>query len=249
MRLYGWGWLTSKKRSTLSSILLYGARFVNWVCNQSTLVSVLAPSAAEKYLGRKLCADCYHETELDNRIAMGWAAFFKTKAVLCNRRLRLGSRMKLFESTVTPCVIYAGSTWSMTLDMERGLRSTRRRMLRWMVGVARRSEEDWPDYMRRSTHGCEALAERHGTVDWVVLQRRRKWVFAGRCASKEDGRWSQRLLAWKPWFRCVPFRSVGRPMTRWDDDIAAFARDSWTESACCRALWLASSEGYVRRFA
>ncbi len=42
-------------------------------------VQVLQDFGSEKYLGRKLSIDDYHHAELGNRLAMGWAAFFKLK--------------------------------------------------------------------------------------------------------------------------------------------------------------------------
>eukprot|EP00973_Karenia_brevis_P050076 6950638-Karenia_brevis.AAC.1 len=38
-------------------------------------VKILGPEESEKYLGRKLCAEEFHATELDNRIRSGWATF------------------------------------------------------------------------------------------------------------------------------------------------------------------------------
>ena len=89
-------------------------------------VKVLAAGDTERYLGRKLSATDFHSVEFTNRLACGWAAFFKFKEVLCNRKLSLRDRLKLFECTVTPCALYASGAWATTTDMERKLTSTRR---------------------------------------------------------------------------------------------------------------------------
>eukprot|EP00973_Karenia_brevis_P086494 11995943-Karenia_brevis.AAC.1 len=86
----------------------------------------------------------YHSTELDHRLAMGWAAFFKLKGALCNRRVSLADRIALFESSVTPSVLYACGTWTMNADMEHKLRCARRRMLGRMIRVAPAQDEEWP---------------------------------------------------------------------------------------------------------
>jgi len=98
-------------------------------CGQQ--IQVLDASQSERYLGRKLSTDDYHDTELANRVASGWACFFKFKDALCNRGLPLRDRLKLFESCVAPCVLYACCTWTLTLEREHLLNKTRRRMLRW----------------------------------------------------------------------------------------------------------------------
>ena len=130
-----------------------------------TEVQVLQEGETEKYLGRKLSVDEFREAELDNRLAMGWAAFFKLKGALCDRQVPIRDRMKLFESSVAPCVLYACGTWTMTAEMVSKLRSTRRRMLRWMIKLARGKVEEWPDHIRRATHMCEDIAFRFGGKD------------------------------------------------------------------------------------
>ena len=81
-------------------------------------VEVLQNGCFEKYLGRKFSVDDFHTTELTNRLSMGWAVFFKFKGALCNKYFAIKDRMALFVSCVTPCVLYACGTWTMTSDME-----------------------------------------------------------------------------------------------------------------------------------
>ena len=205
-------------------------------------VQVLGMDEAEKYLGRNLATKDYHTTELSNRIASGWAAFFKFKHALCDRKLPLQDRIKLLEATVTPCVMYACAAWTMTADMEAQLKTTKRKMLRRMIRTTRDVNEAWPDYVRRATHFSEELAKRHGATDWVALQKAPKWHFAGRCAACSDGRWSKQLLSWKPWFRCDPKRNVGHPHKRWEDDFVKIAGPDWQTSAGRPDLWARLSD-------
>ena len=88
-----------------------------------------------------------------------------------------------------------------------------------MIRPARKVDEEWPDYIRRSTYTCEDLAAQHGSEDWIDTQRKRKCILAAKCSSCSDGQWSIRLLHWKPWFRCMPRRNVGHPVKRWTDDF------------------------------
>ena len=206
-------------------------------------VQILTADGTEKYLGRKLSAANFHEIELSNRIATGWAAFFKFKSTLCNKRLLLQDRLKLFDSVVTPCVLYASGTWTMTVERQRRLTSTRRRMLRWMVGTRKTPDEEWPKYIQRATDQCEKLADEYGLTDWVVMQRFQKWKLAGKTASQTDGRWTKRLLTWRPWFRCLPWRCIGHPVKRWIDDICDVAGGRWTDIDF--AVWMAMSAPFV----
>jgi len=128
-------------------------------------IKVLDGSDSERYLGRKLSLQQYHEIEFNNRLASGWAAFFKFKGALCDRGLPLKQRIRLFEATVTPCVLYACSASTTSAEIQRQLRSTKMRMLRRMVRAARLQDEDWPSYVRRATYTSEELAKKHGATD------------------------------------------------------------------------------------
>ena len=164
----------------------------------------------ERYLGRKLALDEYHETEFRNRLSAGWASFMKNKDILCRKAYSLRHRMRLFEATVTPAVLYGSAAWTLTKDMENDLVTARRRMFRMMLAARRAPDEEWTDYIKRTTKFCEEYAAKLGYESWVIQFRRRKWRFAGRASRQVDRRWSTRLLWWRPWFRIVAARSVGR---------------------------------------
>jgi hypothetical protein len=70
-------------------------------------VQIMDETEAERYLGRKLCFADSQLTELNNRIAAGWAAFHKHKGELCNKFYRLRDRARLFDAVVTPAVLYS----------------------------------------------------------------------------------------------------------------------------------------------
>ena len=189
------------------------------------------------------------------------------KAELCGKRYAFKHRARLFEAVVTPCVTYAASTWTLTKDMERDLRSARRKMLRMMIGTSRRRAaanhledeankslgegsvdtepglEPWVDWIQRTTHKAEQLAKEACLDDWVAIHRKRKWQFARKTATKADDRWSKRLLSWKPSGR----RNPGRPLKRWLDDIVAVAGEEWSEHAADESLWGILEHAFVNR--
>ena len=168
----------------------------------------------------------------------------KLKCVLCNQRLPLRDRLRLFESCVSPCVLYACGTWTLTVNLRYQLRAVQRRMLRWIIGLKRHSEEPWVDFVKRSTHASEHLARKHGVKDWLEVQSWRKWKLAGEAVRRTDRRWSHRLLTWTPFFRALPHRDVGRPCLRWSDSITQVAGGAWAEAAVDKGLWMALAYGH-----
>lgn len=234
----------SKTKVWTRKIWAKGKEFVH-IGDQA--VSMLDEYATEKYLGRKLALDSLHETELQNRIAAGWAAFHKHKAEMCSSAYKLTDRLKLFKSVVDPVVLYGSGTWALTMAMEARLRTAWRRMLRYVLRIHRRKDgletEAWVDFVKRSAETVEAMANVHGIESWVAGYRRRKWRLAGRLARQTDERWSTMLLELRP---CNGLgRSRGHPRTRWVDHIEALAGGSWKEIAMDTSQWALLEEGFV----
>ena len=73
------------------------------------------------------------------------------------------------------------------------------------------------EYAIRSTHESEKYMQKLGRRDWAALQRDRKDKFANATSNDIRGKWSTKLLHWKPFFRTVVQRPVGRPRKRWGD--------------------------------
>jgi hypothetical protein len=130
-----------------------------------------------EYLGRLLSFEDTHKVEIDSRVSKGWKKFMTLKNELISKHYPLKHRLKLFDSTVTAVVLYGSGTWTMTADLQRKLRTTQRRMLRWMIGVGRlrkqvevKDESSSSDESTSSIHdeghdeeGCEAA----DWVDWI----------------------------------------------------------------------------------
>ena len=67
-----------------------------------------------------------------------WNAFMARKSELCCNRYPLRARLKLFEATVSKSALYGCETWTMTSAHRQVLRTTQRRMLRWVLGKGRK---------------------------------------------------------------------------------------------------------------
>ena len=91
-----------------------------------------------KYLGISLTLNNGAEKELENRIASAWRKFHSYKQELTSRHYNLKDRLKLFNATVTPTILYGSASLTMTKHMETILTSTQRRMLRQIIQTPRR---------------------------------------------------------------------------------------------------------------
>ena len=131
--------------------------------------------------------------------------------------------------------------------MENKLRVVWRKMLRYVFRLHQRSseseQEDWVDYMKRSTHELKAMSVEFGLEDWAVAYRRRKFRFAGRTARQTDNRWTRATVEWIP--NGGVGRSPSRPVTRWSDDLEKYAGGDWQNTASDRKLWAILEEGFA----
>ena len=211
------------------------------------VVELIGREGSERYLGRKLCLGEYHQTELDNRLRGAWAAFTKFKCVFKSRAYTFRLKAKLFESTVSPVLLYSSASWTLTQDMESKILTTQRRMLRTMLGKKRLPTEDWVTYVKRTTEEAESMMRSCGYHNWIEQSPRKKLRFAVKTASVDDNRWSKRLLDWKPFFRCSPRRRAGHPYRRWEDPIIEIAGGDWPAAAADMCFWHLLETGYMKR--
>lgn len=61
---------------------------------------------------------------------------------------------------------------------------------------------------------------------------------------KTDTRSCKRALEWSPW---IGKHGVGRPWTRWNDDLFMVADKNWMRMVGYRAQWRTVGEAYVQQ--
>ena len=133
--------LHPEKTKILTNISWREGRTITHVNINGDSISILHSGHGTKYLGRQLTFHDFHDAELHNRIAAGWARFHQLRYELTNKRFPLHSRLRLFNGTVTPSVLYGCSSWTLTKEMLLILRRVQRKMLRLVTGVPRRRNE------------------------------------------------------------------------------------------------------------
>ena len=186
-----------------------------------------------------------HDTELTHRINCGWAKFHAQKKILCSKHYPLQDRLRLFEATVTPSVLYACGGWTMKASRENSLRVAQRSMLRRIVQVGRRSAKtedsgDGDESSQESTQTSDAeadIGEPVGAEPWVDWIRRSTMISEQLGAKARVSDWvaeqRRRKLSWAGrvlsrtdgrwttqalhWLPTGGARKVGRPVRKWLD--------------------------------
>ena len=106
--------------------------------------------------------------------------------------------------------------------------------------------ESYVDWIKRVTHIAETNYKKAGLEDWVMLQRRWKWRWAGHVARRDDKRWASEVLEWIP---DGGHRNRGHPRKRWQDDLNEFFKHKnlkWYTLARLREKWKRWEEDFIK---
>ena len=77
-------------------------------------IKISSFAEAENYLSRKVSFGEFQASEIENRLAAGWAAFAEHRDKLCGKRYALKARMKLFDAMVSLGILYGCAAWTLT---------------------------------------------------------------------------------------------------------------------------------------
>ena len=93
-------------------------------------------------------------------------------------------------------------------------------------------EEDWIDYIKRSTVDAMDKMERAKIRCWNRTHKKMKWKLALRIATSPSERWLKKAAEWNPDLssRYRINRAIGRPRKRWEDDINDFLKQEFEEN-------------------
>ena len=87
-------------------------------------------------------------------------------------------------------------------------------------------EEEWIDFIKRSTEEAEEHMKKHKLPCWIEVHQRTKWRMAQRIITLPQKRWNKRVFEWQLGLDPAlgTKRSVGRPKRRWEDDLNEFTK-------------------------
>ena len=87
-------------------------------------------------------------------------------------------------------------------------------------------EEDWIEYIKRSTEDAMDKMECAKIRCWNRTHKNMKWKFALRIATSPCERWLKKAAEWNPGLssRYKTNRAIERPRKRWEDDINDFLK-------------------------
>ena len=111
-----------------------------------------------KYLGSTITVDGSEEKEVTRRIQAGWNNWREVSGVLCDRRMPVKLKVKVYETVVQPAMMYGMEATPIKKVNEKRMNVAEMKVLRWMSGVTGRDR----------IHNTRI----RGTVKWRSCQRK-----------------------------------------------------------------------------
>ena len=90
-----------------------------------------------KYLGSTITVDGSEEREVARRIQAGWKNWREVSGVLCDRRMPVKLKGKVYKTVVRPPMMYGIEDTSIKKGNEKKMNVAEMKVLRWMSGVTR----------------------------------------------------------------------------------------------------------------
>lgn len=93
-----------------------------------------------KYLGSFISSDGSMIPDVCLRINAAWMKWRQVTGVLCDQKMPMYLKSKVYKTVVHPVALYSSECWPATKKHEAALNAMEMRMLRWSIGLMR---HDW----------------------------------------------------------------------------------------------------------
>lgn len=163
-----------------------------------------------RYLGSVISEDGNIDADVKARMASGWLKWRECSGVLCDKKMPMQLRGKVYRSVVRPALLYGSECWAPLLRHEQAIHTTEMRMLRWTCGVTRLDKIPNTEIRRRM--GVAPITEKaqEHRLRWYGHMERRPNDYIGKVVQRMEVEGT---------------RPRGRPRRRWleviEDDMKA----------------------------
>ena len=157
-----------------------------------------------KYLESTLSQGGGCEAEVESRIKAAWGKWREVSGVVCDRKMPIKLKIKIYNSVIRPVLMYGSETWALRRKEEAKLERTEMRMLRWIMSISLLERLENDEIRRRA--GVVKITE-------VIREARLRWCGHVLRMDGEEGV----KRAWEEPVRGR--RSRGRQRIRWRDKV------------------------------
>ncbi|EYC36369.1 hypothetical protein Y032_0903g2962 [Ancylostoma ceylanicum] len=157
-----------------------------------------------KYLGSRITSTGDVLPDAYGRANSAWMKWRTTTGILCDKKMPIRLKSKVYRTVVRPVVLYGTECWTATKVTKQVLHTMEMRMLRWSMGVTLKDKVS--NEMVRSTFGVAPIIDK-------MREARLRWF--GHVLRGEGGSVAKTALT----LEVKGVRPRGRPETRWLDCV------------------------------
>jgi len=157
-----------------------------------------------KYLGSVVNAKGGCEEDVMHRIKSDWQKWKELSGVVCDRKMPVAGKGKVYTTMIRPVMMYGAETWALKRKDLEHLERTEMKMLRWILGVSLKDRKRNED-IRRSA-GVVSIMDK--------IRKARLWWY-GHVQRREDGNCVKRIME----AEVYGHRSRGRQKKSWFDMV------------------------------
>jgi hypothetical protein len=162
-----------------------------------------------KYLGSIVNGNNSIEEEIKERIILGNKAFYANQALFKSKLLSKKAKLKIYWTSVRPVITYACETWVLKKTIKQRLLVFERKILRRIFGPTKERDGTW---RIKTNDELNKLIGNKAIINYIKSQRL-GWF--GHVHRMPHERMVKKVYKWKP----MAIRSLGRPQTRWENDV------------------------------
>jgi hypothetical protein len=148
------------------------------------------------------------EEEIKERIALGDKSYFANKKMLQSRLISKRTKLKLYYSVIRPIVTYSCETWILEETIINKLLVFERKILRKIFSP----NNENGIWRIKTNQELEEIIKRKYIINFIQAQRL-SWL--GHIERMQGTRMVKTIYSSKP----ISRRPIGRPKTRWVDDV------------------------------
>lgn len=157
-----------------------------------------------KYLGSIMNAKGGCEQDVKNRIKAAWQKWRDLSCVLCDPKITVRLKGKIYRTMIRPVMIYGAEAWTLKRREEELLERTEMRMLRWILGVSLKDKNRNENIRKAAGVACISEKAREARLRWY-----------GHVERADEGSSIKRIMN----AEVKGHRSRGRQKKRWRDSI------------------------------
>ena len=113
------------------------------------------------------------QADVNNRIRIGWMKWKKVSGVMCDRKMPVKLKDKVYKTIIRPAMTYGSECWAVKKKDEYKLNSAEMMMLRWARGKTRLDHIRNEDIRKEAdVKPVESFLENKTKMVWPLLEAR-----------------------------------------------------------------------------